>query len=365
MAHTVYVFGAGASHSMGIPLLNGLVDEIHRLQRSAPDASAEDFRLVSEILRKHLTRLHSKSIQDLENIETVFNLVEMGRLIGRFPGVDAAEIEHLSQAIRNVLAETIEHTCRFQFNYEEGSWVPPKYYSALFKAHFPDHRIERGGVAVLTFNYDLAADFALFWNVIPYDYGLDNAPQPEQAVPLLKLHGSLNWVKRPESGLIQALGLEKIFIHSGRHRHSGVTVGDLRVPVRARLRQLLPLTPLDDVVPALVPPSWNKTQYHEAFKKIWQRAAAELSDAEEIYVIGYSYPQSDPFFHALLALGTEGETRIRRFVVVDPSKEVGDRFRSLLGPEIVRKFNHQQTTFEQWLLERVKELRSERRQPTA
>ena len=41
-----------------------------------------------------------------------------------------------------------------------------------------------------------------------------------------------------------------------------------------------------DPVPVIVPPTWNKTDYNQALGHVWRRAARELSDAENIIVIG-------------------------------------------------------------------------------
>ena len=45
--------------------------------------------------------------------------------------------------------------------------------------------------------------------------------------------------------------------------------------------------------------------------------ATVLSEAENIFVCGYSLPATDAFFHLLFALGSVGNTRLRNFVVFD------------------------------------------------
>jgi hypothetical protein len=70
------------------------------------------------------------------------------------------------------------------------------------------------------------------------------------------------------------------------------------------------------------------------------RAALELRDAENIYVIGFSLPTTDEFFRYLYGLGTVGDTILQRFWVVDPdpSGAVEQRFRGLLGPGAEERF---------------------------
>jgi hypothetical protein len=79
----------------------------------------------------------------------------------------------------------------------------------------------------------------------------------------------------------------------------------------------------------IVPPSWNKTEYADSVGHIWQEAARQLSDAENIFVCGYSLPETDVFFKHLFALGSVGRSLIRRFWVInpDPDGSVESRFR--------------------------------------
>ncbi len=349
MAETVYIFGAGASRSMGTPLLAEFVTKIHELRKQGGDISQADFDLVGNVLRSRLTKLHSKSKQNIQNIEMVFNLVEMGRLIGRFPDTEPQDIEGLSRAIQSVLAETIEHTCLFNYDFREQQWQPPQYYDRVVKAWLSENgKVRPGEAAFLTFNYDLGLDFAIHWNNATIDYGL-GAPIAG-AMPLLKLHGSLNWSSIPGSSQIHVLTLDRIFQNQPRPRSSSPNKASehRRLHVKNLLRLAAPTEPVPPG-PAIVPPSWNKTQYHSQFESVWKRAAKELSEAEEIFVIGYSYPESDPFFHSLMALGTEGESLVRKFVVVDPSAKVGQRFEALVGEDVKGSFEHLPITFEEWV----------------
>jgi hypothetical protein len=90
--------------------------------------------------------------------------------------------------------------------------------------------------------------------------------------------------------------------------------------------------------PVLVPPTWNKADSHRALEKVWSLAAHELSGAENIFVIGYSMPETDSFFRHLYALGTVGGIMLRRFWVFNPNHSVERRFHDLLGPGAEDRF---------------------------
>lgn len=100
--------------------------------------------------------------------------------------------------------------------------------------------------------------------------------------------------------------------------------------------------------PFIVPPTWNKTRYYKDLQSVWHHAAKELASAENIFVSGYSLPESDLFFRYLFALGTIGEARLRRFWVFDPDKDnvVENRFKLLLGPDTEDRFDFFRMTFE-------------------
>ncbi|MDQ6923234.1 MAG: hypothetical protein M3Z74_03610 [Pseudomonadota bacterium] len=85
-------------------------------------------------------------------------------------------------------------------------------------------------------------------------------------------------------------------------------------------------------VPFLVPPAINKAEHHRAIRPVWTQAAKELSEAEYIFIIGYSFPDADAFFKHLFAIGTVGKNPLRRIEVFDPKADVLEAlFRTILG----------------------------------
>jgi len=84
----------------------------------------------------------------------------------------------------------------------------------------------------------------------------------------------------------------------------------------------------------IVPPTPSKANGHRELPAVWQRAAKRLSEAQNIIVIGYSWPDGDHFFHQLYALGTVGDTILLRFWVFNPDERVRAKFREhLLGQQ--------------------------------
>jgi hypothetical protein len=346
MAETVFILGAGASRQGGAPLMSDFLDVADLLRRrgEVPDSVAE-FEMVASVLAK-LQVVHSKSELDLTNIESAFAALEMANMLGRLPGADQAEILAAIAALKKVIFKTLEVTLRLPV--QDGHANPPAPYDdfvdliahLLYRSHPPQR------VAVITFNYDLALDYACHWKGLSVDYGLTDCAVRSD-MPLLKLHGSLNWGTCDScSGIVpwnlkEYLQVFKWDLYSGP---SSVTLG-----VASNLANKLHCGKPVLSEPLLVPPTWNKGEYHAALAKVWARAAAELSEAENIFICGYSLPESDSFFRFLYALGTVGQQMLKRIWVCDPDKSglVRRRFENLLGPGARRRFTFQEEPFNQ------------------
>ncbi len=202
--------------------------------------------------------------------------------------------------------------------------------------------------AILTFNYDIAFDYAFFNRGSPQsiDYGLKNSSDRIPTIPILKLHGSLNWLQcqnqeckkitciLEDLNLIPTMSQESFYI-------------DIENSIK---NKQCSCGGYFDPEPLIIPPTWNKTDYHRYISPVWERAAEELSQAENIFVIGYSLPPSDEFFKYLYALGTVGKNILKRLWVFNPElpDTVGgfkERFQKLLGPAARSCFEYFPTFF--------------------
>ncbi len=253
-----------------------------------------------------LQGVHSKSYLDLNNIEIVFGAIEMALLLRKLGTRDYKDVKKLRDSLITLIFKTLEHSIKFPV--EQGHIVPPAPYKqfmeVLASALKNQPSQDPHEFAFITFNYDLCLDQALHFSGVRYDYFL-NTPEKPSVVPLLKLHGSINW---------------------GQYLGGGIT---LQGP------------------PIIVPPTWNKDSYHGQLSNVWAAAAHQLSTAQNIIVIGYSLPETDSFFRYLYALGSESATQIRNFVVIDPdpTDKVFPRFRTLIGRGIESRFRPLRATF--------------------
>ncbi|MHB8092438.1 MAG: hypothetical protein ACYDH8_12720 [Syntrophales bacterium] len=203
--------------------------------------------------------------------------------------------------------------------------------------------------AVISFNYDIAADMAIYRAGLGPDYIIDNPSSGRPNVPLLKLHGSLNWATEKGCQKIRLLHLESYFQH-----YQAGGFGDERsntsVPIGSQLVEYFANNNSIDVEtePVIVPPTWNKADYHSALSDVWAAAAKHLSEAEQIFILGYSLPETDSFFRHLYALGCVGSAPLRRIAVFNPddSGTTDRRFKALLGPGAIARYEYHTMTFE-------------------
>lgn len=130
--------------------------------------------------------------------------------------------------------------------------------------------------------------------------------------------------------------------HHGEHSNFVIPIGSQLCSYFQQFERVL-VNP----EPLIVPPSWNKADYHSALSDVWAAAAKHLSEAEQIFIIGYSLPETDSFFRHLYALGSVGNAPLRRIAVFDPdeSGQVDARFKALLGPGAAARYEYHRRDF--------------------
>jgi hypothetical protein len=328
-SETVFILGAGASAEAGAPLMDKFLDEAEKLLRSGrAKAYAEQFELVFKGIAA-LQAVFAKSLVDTRNLESVFSAFEIATLIGSLHDLSADEVSKLVPAMRTVIFHTLEQTVRYPI---QGAKVvaPEPYVSFVEDVH--KRGVKR--TCIVTFNYDLAIDFA--FRKYSLHYGLDGRPKPSDALEILKLHGSLNWTRCTKCREVFAWPLSEL--------------GSL-FPMADQLYTTISVVEHLPAVshpgcgghgekePIIIAPALSKGDAQSGIGRVWQRAAANLAEAEDILVIGYSFPRNDEFFRYLFALGTIGQVRPKNFIVYNPDERVKTRFEEFLGPVMRQRFD--------------------------
>jgi hypothetical protein len=342
MADVVFILGAGCSAHCGAPLMANFLDRARDLflQKAVEDRRPE-FEKVFDVVNG-LQQVHSKAQLDLQNIESVFSAVDLARTLKKLPGIPTDEIDGALSSLVWLIVRTLEESTNFkaQNGYLDGTTA----YRALAtltkalatKAHPPLSS------AILTFNYDIALDVSLHCERVPFTYGLDGAVH---GLPLLKLHGSLNWVRGIANSEIRAYPIGPLLEET--RELDGRDVRTARVTEHVMKKSGNQVEPQ----PVLVPPTWSKGEHYRGIEKVWARAAHELGEARYVFIIGYSLPPTDQFFRLLFALGAQGKVPLTRIDLFDPNaEEVSRRFEEFLGHAAIARFTPYQSPFSDCLV---------------
>jgi len=258
----VFIFGAGASLHAGYPLTRDLGPKL--LEWGAQKPETNGYWIEPDLpdrLPSILTDIE-RAMQELENLT-------------------APQRGTIAQGIRNVLCD-----------YFDSIRVGPALYYEAF-----GREVVRSSDVILTFNYDVSFEREMrragMWDVNDgYDFRI-GISESKSATRILKLHGSTSWIdKMPSgSGAVGPEGMHGVrpvlFLPEFTFLEYDDSVRDPWLPPNA--------TVPTDRSGSMILPTPNKTfnVRPEFWKHLWGQAARALSFAEEIAIVGYSFPVVD------------------------------------------------------------------------
>lgn len=324
--HNVYILGAGFSRGRGYPVM---VDFLNRMRDAHPWLEQNDRNREAKAVQNILEfRLKSASAgyritSDLENIEELFSLAAATpgapRLMNDVRLAIAATLDYCQQTTESQTA-TIEALdgkirCRNKKMNDRSSQTAGfgtyevDYYDALVArmcgALSSDQTI--GDNTIITFNYDTLVEEALTSCNLPWTYGFEGTRhvwhesfQPvgrrgdSRAIPVNKLHGSINWA--------YATGKGKGFSIYGSYTN----VID------------------NNATPDLIPPTWRKS-FDKKMSTVWDNSVKALQTATRIIIIGFSIPETDMHFKHLIAAGLQNNISLRKIIFVSPDSQIKER----------------------------------------
>lgn len=284
----VYVLGAGASHDAGGPLISDFFSK--NAERNAR-IHAKYFSSNERFLALESAYKIWALDTDRPDIEKFFQRVDYQTLIGE---------RFLSQVpARDLKPETLHRYLVWYIGaYVRNSIAdqrkPPAYYRTFAKS------LKRRGkrFALISFNYDLVFERAILTELKELDYKLGRIYGHKKfcnGVPLLKLHGSLNWLWCPKC--------EEIFVDNESVAH--------RYPRESCLSRCGGMRQ-----PLIIPPSPQKGEHLKVIQTLWRNAEYLMEEADKIVIVGYSLPDADVAAKELLK---DSVRTVDEFVVVTRS----------------------------------------------
>jgi hypothetical protein len=340
--HNVYVLGAGFSAGAGLPIMREFLSRM----RDAADWCAEHGRDSEvEAIRSVLQfRLESSAAGyrvalDLENIEELFSLasaIDPNGLAGQMQRAIAATLHFCATTSPSLGLQhrllVLGPGSTLSTRLDRDAWPVSAAQRAGYAGDYtpigvPDFQTLLAALVgelsepspirrntFISFNYDLLVEDFLARSNIGISYGIPSeqleaiAPwhRPD-GVPLLKLHGSVNWGHRKDAE--QKLVAYPSYSDCVEH----------------------------DEVPLLVPPTWRKS-FTSQLSAVWSSALDALRTATRLVVIGFSMPPADQHFRYLLAAGLRDNLSLRRIVFIDPAAaDVKERAFQILRPELAER----------------------------
>ncbi len=272
----------------------------------------------------------------------------MGIILGRLTS-KSQDIVKYKEALTTLISKTLIKSMLFPFIIKPGYVHHPTFKSSDSYNHFTQllKNEKNQKPSVLTFNYDLGLELGFHYNDVKINYRLDD---DTSGLNLLKLHGSINWYTNASTlkGKIKYLSVEDVnnWIRNDYSRNRYIERNRYTFDIDKYLN-LSGANEQQDIEAVIIPPTWNKTEYQGQLTRVWEAAADELSKAQNIYILGYSLPESDSFFRYLFALGTISKNRIRNIVVYNPesSGDTEARFRRLFGLSTESRFQYKPLKF--------------------
>ena len=328
----VFVLGAGFSKDAGAKTMDEFFPHARNLTDDPgsplPEQDKPTFRRVIEY-RLGLNKALAKVQEDLDNIEKLFGFLEMEVQLS----LDGNR--KLLEDMKYVVGRTLEVDTFHALKDTGFNTLPGQLFRGNQYGYFvglvagmwnSEKRRENYAVdSVITFNYDLVLERELAeMSILPvYSCG-PNASYSQKfggernQVSLLKLHGSLNWAICRKCNRLYYL------------RYSQYLVKNLSEHTCEQCREAISSF-------LIVPPTWNKGTEQEFIRHVWSAALNELKQAGRIFIIGYSFPESDQFFKYMLGSALAHNENLVEIVIVNPDEGAWKRFKALFNPYFLQR----------------------------
>jgi hypothetical protein len=350
---TTYILGAGASKFAGLPLaaelLPALREVLQQLQGEVNlSVTGPPFIEFIDRVRPHIpkTRLYNDE-PDLEfamalvdwpttrdptcppelckDLDDVFNKANLHSFIqdtNVVTGCKTLIVQTLSRQCKDIDDQIHDNTLSSDLRNVIRAWTD---------------RIQPGD-HIITFNWDVLNEIMLrnagkwHWQN-GYGFVVQNMTESQELspTPILKLHGSINWVFRGDH----------IWLDDQSDNFFHLTPEE----------QELPLGDTAYYGGAVIAPSYLKRPktLTPNLNLVWQQAENALRQATQVISIGYSLPDADFYVRDILRCALRHNDKSSSIQVVLPhNKEVVDRWRSLCG-EANKEFESNYETFNEFL----------------
>lgn len=356
MNNNVLILGAGFSYDAEIPLLGNFIEKMWEFYTRGKNGqiplNENDKSILIKALdiRNELDNYHGRVSFDDRNIEDILSMLAFNVLGGTQK--DKNKFENFINAI----SKTIELSCNvkhegypqgresYKIN-ESGSSIYRNFWKTIFNQYEKTNQIP----TIITFNYDLVLERALFQFLIGTNFNQHNARAPFSGITinydykfLEEQHYKVEYreysgIKNSGTILIRIDKPEKDFLKINILKLHG----SLNFPKdnKNRKKENFCITKVIDN-PYIIPPVSNK-QSTGAGDNIWKTALNNLREAKNISFVGYSLPKTDMYMKFFLKAALGPNRELNKVFIFDPllwkndkdSKEMIERYSSCFSEQ--------------------------------
>jgi hypothetical protein len=354
MCDNVIILGAGASVDAGIPMLSNFVQVMWEIAlrgsiegNKLTDSDMEIFKNAVKV-RDELDQYHGRARFDDRNIEDIlsiltFNLYEKKK-------IDQNRMDWIIKAIER----TIELSCKVNFDetknaiQNNGDVVYRDFWCALLKWY----NIENKFPTIISFNYDLVLERALFQIFNNYSYASEDIFKSKviNINYYYKYNPSLSYkiVQQEYYGDFgQRNNIGTRLIQNDEETNNGIDIDILKLHGSLNFNSLAGLENHSTVVsekPLILPPVFNKNT-SVGMEPIWKRALECLRKTKNVIFVGYSLPQTDIYIQYFLKAGLGPNNNLNKIFVYNPclqinnesSEKMKERYCDCFSPQIYNR----------------------------
>lgn len=352
---TAVFLGAGASAAFGYPVTGGLLPQIVQslkdndflaaLSGDAPSRGRLNRKLLSEYLHELMP---GKSLRrkNLPLVTALLSLLDHSLATGQslLPARSTAQTREARRLLERGILEVIGDD--EWFNATEEAELG-RFCGLLtdLRSHAAPPRQDASSLAIITTNYDMAADVAAFTcaGIETYpddnyredqiaqhiDFGFDwlhplddevtLLPRPAKPrLSLLKLHGSTNWLRCPLCDNLYINPWGPIWEQAYKTKTS---------------RQNRCHCSYTRLEAQIVSPSYVREMRQANLLSVWKAALDALRGAQRWLIIGYSFPDEDLGVRALFTRAYGSRESVPEIAVIQRDRDAYRRYEAFFAPE--------------------------------
>ncbi|TGM82416.1 hypothetical protein EHR01_06450 [Leptospira mtsangambouensis] len=307
----ILFLGAGFSAPLDIPTMANFLERSHDLHELDP-FKYKSFEVIFELIKK-LHYIKSKININLNNIESILSLLEMGDYLSD-KIIEGSEFEKFIKDVIIGSTKTIEFNQHYLHKNLKGE------HNNIFQDRILD----------VYFQFILriiGAKFKIYNrnNKILFDVSKDESNNNKYQIITLNYDNNIEeFIK-----LINSNSENKIKI-------------DYENQIVSELNLTLSIAKLHGSIESrIIPPTWNKTA-NDQIKIIWQNAFNMLNQAHEIIFLGYSLPESDAYIKYLITYSMLNNQNLKKVTVYNNDSDINvkNRYDQLFESTLENKYSY-------------------------